>query len=94
MIVTGDLGLLHDLGSLAALREAQAPVRIVVVNNDGGGIFGFLPQADELDRHEFEALLGTPRGSTPPGPRRCSASPTAGSRRSTISAKRSGRAPA
>jgi 2-succinyl-5-enolpyruvyl-6-hydroxy-3-cyclohexene-1-carboxylate synthase len=61
-IVTGDLGLLHDIGGLAALRDASTPVRIVVINNNGGGIFGFLPQAKALDGGEFEALLGTPRG--------------------------------
>jgi 2-succinyl-5-enolpyruvyl-6-hydroxy-3-cyclohexene-1-carboxylate synthase len=61
-IVSGDLGLLHDLGGLAALRDVSTPVRIVVVDNDGGGIFGFLPQADALGAEEFEALLGTPRG--------------------------------
>ena len=61
-IVTGDLGLLHDLGGLAALREVQTPVRIVVIDNDGGGIFHFLPQEGALDGSEFEALLGTPRG--------------------------------
>jgi 2-succinyl-5-enolpyruvyl-6-hydroxy-3-cyclohexene-1-carboxylate synthase len=36
-------------------------VRIVIINNDGGGIFGFLPQAEGLPADEFEALLGTPR---------------------------------
>ncbi len=61
-IVTGDLGLLHDLGGLAALRDVMTPVRIVVIDNDGGGIFGFLPQQDALSSDEFEALLGTPRG--------------------------------
>ncbi len=61
-IVTGDLGLLHDLGSLAALREVEAPVRIVVIDNDGGGIFHFLPQQEALPGEEFEAILGTPRG--------------------------------
>ncbi len=62
-IVTGDLGLLHDLGGLAALRGLDdTPVRIVVIDNDGGGIFHFLPQADALAGDEFEALLGTPRG--------------------------------
>jgi 2-succinyl-5-enolpyruvyl-6-hydroxy-3-cyclohexene-1-carboxylate synthase len=60
-IVTGDLGLLHDLGGLAALRETSAPVRILVIDNGGGGIFGFLPQAETLSKEEFEALLGTPR---------------------------------
>ena len=62
VIVTGDLGLLHDLGGLAALREVTTPVRIVVVNNDGGGIFHFLPQEEAMKEAEFEALLGTPRG--------------------------------
>jgi len=61
-IVAGDLGLLHDVGGLAALREVSTPVRIVVIDNDGGGIFHFLPQQQALDDGEFEALLGTPRG--------------------------------
>jgi 2-succinyl-5-enolpyruvyl-6-hydroxy-3-cyclohexene-1-carboxylate synthase len=61
-IVTGDLGLLHDIGGLAALRHVSTPVRIVAIDNDGGGIFGFLPQAEALPDQEFEALLGTPRG--------------------------------
>ncbi len=61
-IVTGDLGLLHDVGGLAALREVSTPVRIVVIDNDGGGIFHFLPQQEALAGDEFEALLGTPRG--------------------------------
>jgi 2-succinyl-5-enolpyruvyl-6-hydroxy-3-cyclohexene-1-carboxylate synthase len=61
-IVTGDLGLLHDIGGLAALRDVTTPVRILVIDNGGGGIFHFLPQQSALDAAEFEALLGTPRG--------------------------------
>jgi len=61
-IITGDLGLLHDIGALAALRDVETPVRIVVIDNDGGGIFHFLPQEAALESEEFEALLGTPRG--------------------------------
>jgi 2-succinyl-5-enolpyruvyl-6-hydroxy-3-cyclohexene-1-carboxylate synthase len=61
-IVSGDLGLLHDIGALAALRDVSTPVRIVVIDNDGGGIFHFLPQEQALASAEFEALLGTPRG--------------------------------
>jgi 2-succinyl-5-enolpyruvyl-6-hydroxy-3-cyclohexene-1-carboxylate synthase len=61
-IVTGDLGLLHDLGGLATLRDVSTPVRVLVIDNGGGGIFHFLPQADALAGEEFEALLGTPRG--------------------------------
>jgi 2-succinyl-5-enolpyruvyl-6-hydroxy-3-cyclohexene-1-carboxylate synthase len=61
-ILTGDLGLLHDIGGLAALRDVSTPVRVVVIDNGGGGIFHFLPQEQALGGEEFEALLGTPRG--------------------------------
>jgi 2-succinyl-5-enolpyruvyl-6-hydroxy-3-cyclohexene-1-carboxylate synthase len=64
-IVTGDLGLFHDMNALAALRHAKGPVRIVVLDNDGGGIFEFLPQAGQIAREEFEAILGTPLGLDP-----------------------------
>ena len=88
-IVTGDLGLLHDIGGLAALRDVSTPVRIVVINNDGGGIFGFLPQAEALPSDEFEALLGTPRGvDVAKARRRSSACPTAGSSPSQASPRR------
>ena len=62
VVVTGDLGLLHDVGGLAAPRDVSTPLRIVVINNDGGGIFHFLPQDEVMPADEFEALLGTPRG--------------------------------
>ena len=61
-VVLGDLCLFHDSNGLAALHDVEAPVRFVVLNNGGGGIFEFLPQAEALDRGEFEALLGTPVG--------------------------------
>jgi 2-succinyl-5-enolpyruvyl-6-hydroxy-3-cyclohexene-1-carboxylate synthase len=61
-IVSGDLGLLHDIGGLAALGDVSTPVRLVVIDNNGGGIFHFLPQEQALEDDEFEALLGTPRG--------------------------------
>ena len=93
-IVTGDLGLLHDLGGLAALREVATPVRIVVIDNDGGGIFHFLPRRRALDREEFEALLGTPRASAYPARRASSSFPTAGSTRSRNCRRRSPPAPA
>ena len=44
--LVGDLALLHDLNSLALLRDAGAPITVVVLNNNGGGIFSFLPIAD------------------------------------------------
>ena len=61
-IVLGDLALHHDSNGLAALRHVDTPVRLVVPNNDGGGIFEFLPQAGQVERAEFEAIFGTPLG--------------------------------
>jgi 2-succinyl-5-enolpyruvyl-6-hydroxy-3-cyclohexene-1-carboxylate synthase len=57
-LLIGDLALLHDLNSLALLQDMH--VVVVVLNNDGGGIFSFLPVA----RHEefFEPYFGTPQG--------------------------------
>jgi 2-succinyl-5-enolpyruvyl-6-hydroxy-3-cyclohexene-1-carboxylate synthase len=61
-LVLGDLCLYHDMNGLSALRGVDAPVRIVVINNGGGGIFEFLPQAELIERDEFEPLFGTPSG--------------------------------
>jgi 2-succinyl-5-enolpyruvyl-6-hydroxy-3-cyclohexene-1-carboxylate synthase len=57
--VLGDLALVHDLGGLASARERDE-LRLLILDNGGGGIFHFLPQAEALPEGEFEALLGTP----------------------------------
>ena len=57
-LLIGDLALLHDLNSLAMLRDV--PVVVVVLNNDGGGIFSFLPVAEH--KEFFEPYFGTPQG--------------------------------
>lgn len=62
--VLGDLALFHDLGGLVAARQAEN-LRLLVLDNGGGGIFHFLPQAEALPEDEFEALLGTPAGLDP-----------------------------
>jgi 2-succinyl-5-enolpyruvyl-6-hydroxy-3-cyclohexene-1-carboxylate synthase len=62
--VLGDLALLHDVGGLAVARRAPE-LRFVVLDNGGGGIFHFLPQAAQLEDEEFEALLGTPPAIAP-----------------------------
>jgi 2-succinyl-5-enolpyruvyl-6-hydroxy-3-cyclohexene-1-carboxylate synthase len=61
--LVGDIALVHDAGALTALRTRHADLRIVVVDNDGGGIFSFLPQATELAEARFEQLFGTPHGT-------------------------------
>ena len=61
VVLTGDLALLHDLTSLALLRDGP-PVVVVTVNNDGGGIFHKLPVADAAPPETFERLFGTPHG--------------------------------
>lgn len=57
--LSGDLSLLHDIGALATARRLGLPVRIVVIDNDGGGIFHLLPQAGHP---AFERHWGTPHG--------------------------------
>jgi 2-succinyl-5-enolpyruvyl-6-hydroxy-3-cyclohexene-1-carboxylate synthase len=58
VLVIGDLSFFHDLNGLLAAKMHRLNVTIVVVNNDGGGIFSFLPQAK--DPTHFEELFGTP----------------------------------
>jgi 2-succinyl-5-enolpyruvyl-6-hydroxy-3-cyclohexene-1-carboxylate synthase len=57
----GDLCFLHDSNGLLGVRDRGLDATFVVVDNDGGGIFSFLPQADAAPDH-FERLFGTPHG--------------------------------
>lgn len=59
-LLIGDLALLHDLNSLAMLKTTPQPLIIVALNNDGGGIFSFLPIAQF--KNGFEKFFGTPHG--------------------------------
>ncbi len=62
----GDIAFLHDSAGLTALADRPIDLTLVVVNNDGGGIFSFLPQADALDPDRFDQLFGTPHGTDLP----------------------------
>ena len=59
-LVLGDLSAYHDMNGLLAVRRFGLAATIVVLNNDGGGIFSMLPQASRVP--EFEPLFGTPHG--------------------------------
>ncbi|MGE7765958.1 2-succinyl-5-enolpyruvyl-6-hydroxy-3-cyclohexene-1-carboxylic-acid synthase [Peribacillus sp. NPDC096540] len=60
VLAIGDLSFFHDMNGLLAAKLQKQNITILLVNNDGGGIFSFLPQAN--DREHFETLFGTPHG--------------------------------
>jgi 2-succinyl-5-enolpyruvyl-6-hydroxy-3-cyclohexene-1-carboxylate synthase len=60
--LVGDLTMLHDVSGLVdGLGAAGGNCVLVVADNNGGGIFSFLPQAAALPAARFEQLFGTPR---------------------------------
>ncbi len=60
ILLIGDVALAHDIGGLLAASRLRLPLTIVLLNNDGGGIFHFLPVAGETDA--FEEHVATPHG--------------------------------
>jgi 2-succinyl-5-enolpyruvyl-6-hydroxy-3-cyclohexene-1-carboxylate synthase len=61
-LLIGDIALLHDVNGLIGLVSREIDLRIVVIDNNGGGIFSFLPQAQNLESSKFEKIFGTPHG--------------------------------
>ncbi|MGV3619342.1 MAG: 2-succinyl-5-enolpyruvyl-6-hydroxy-3-cyclohexene-1-carboxylic-acid synthase [Archangium sp.] len=59
-LLIGDVALLHDLTAWLIARRHEISLTVLVVNNDGGGIFHFLPVAERTPH--FENLFGTPHG--------------------------------
>jgi 2-succinyl-5-enolpyruvyl-6-hydroxy-3-cyclohexene-1-carboxylate synthase len=60
VLLLGDLSLYHDMNGLWALRRHGIRATVVVCDNEGGGVFNFLPQAQHQD--VFEELFATPLG--------------------------------
>lgn len=60
VLFTGDLALLHDVGGLLTARDHALSLTLVIIENNGGGIFSFLPVAEQADEVDFERLFRTP----------------------------------
>ncbi|WP_347862509.1 2-succinyl-5-enolpyruvyl-6-hydroxy-3-cyclohexene-1-carboxylic-acid synthase [Salimicrobium sp. PL1-032A] len=57
-LLTGDISFFHDMNGLHAVGRYDLDLTIVLFNNNGGGIFSYLPQASYPDH--YETLFGTP----------------------------------
>ena len=60
VLLTGDVALAHDIGGLLAAKRLGFKLTIVLLDNDGGGIFNFLPVSGEGE--DFERHVATPHG--------------------------------
>jgi 2-succinyl-5-enolpyruvyl-6-hydroxy-3-cyclohexene-1-carboxylate synthase len=62
VLITGDVALAHDVGGLLANRRPGLKLTIVLLDNDGGGIFDFLPVSDTEPRDRYVEHVATPHG--------------------------------
>lgn len=60
-LVIGDVAFIHDLNSLYFLKSLKKPLKIILVNNDGGGIFTLLPIHKEREVLDY---ITSPHGQT------------------------------
>lgn len=61
LTVLGDLSFLHDVNSLGLLSNVETPFVLLVINNNGGGIFHFLPVRNQVN--DFEKIFAVPHGA-------------------------------
>ena len=61
-LLIGDLAFLHDVNALIATRYQPCDITVIVMNNDGGGIFSYLSQSTV--KEYYEDLFGTPTALT------------------------------
>ena len=61
-LLIGDVAFLHDSNGLLGLADRGVDLTVVVLDNDGGGIFSFLPQRTSVPIDRFERFFGTPHG--------------------------------
>ncbi|MEC9339581.1 MAG: 2-succinyl-5-enolpyruvyl-6-hydroxy-3-cyclohexene-1-carboxylic-acid synthase [Actinomycetota bacterium] len=60
-LLIGDLAFQHDFGGLIAAVGDKTTLTIVVIENQGGGIFDYLPISEMIDGHLFHTLFRTPQ---------------------------------
>ena len=60
ILVVGDLSFIHDTNGMWAAARYDLNLKIILINNSGGGIFSFLPQKSLLMSDDFEEWWGAP----------------------------------
>jgi len=58
----GDVALAYDVGALVSARRLRLALTLVLIDNEGGGIFDFLPVAKTRPRDAYEVHVATPTG--------------------------------
>jgi 2-succinyl-5-enolpyruvyl-6-hydroxy-3-cyclohexene-1-carboxylate synthase len=62
VLLIGDVALAHDVGGLLAATRPGVKLTIVLIDNDGGGIFDFLPVAGTAPHEHYVEHVATPHG--------------------------------
>lgn len=63
VVYIGDVAALHDIGGILDAARQGVDLTVVIPNNDGGGIFSFLPAKEALEPATFTSLLHSPHGT-------------------------------